>query len=67
MNTLDHAKKLMDNALVGNNFHFDNEIDLVGSEGFDGVKSSTSSLGTPFRLSCMPRRDCPGFKPGVTC
>ena len=28
----------MDNALVGNNFHSDNEIDLVSSEVFDGVR-----------------------------
>ena len=54
-------------AVVGNNFHFDKEIDLVGSEVFDGVKSSTSSLGTLSRIPCLPRRDCAGFKPGGTC
>ena len=37
--TLDRVKQVMSNALVG---HFDNEIDLVSSEGLDGKKSSTS-------------------------
>ena len=32
--TLDHMRKLNDITLVGNTEHFDNEIDLVGSEDF---------------------------------
>ena len=33
--TLDHMKKLMHNTFVGNTGHFDNEVDLAGSEGLD--------------------------------
>ena len=36
--TLDHVKKLTNNAFVGNTGHFDNEIDLAGSEGLEGLK-----------------------------
>ena len=35
MSTLDRVKQVMSNALVGD---FDNEIDLVSSEGLDGKK-----------------------------
>ena len=34
----DHMKKLKNNALVGNTGHFDNEIDLAGWEGLEGMK-----------------------------
>jgi len=36
--TLDHMKKMKNNAIVGNIGHFDNEIDMEGLEGFDGIK-----------------------------
>ena len=39
--TLDHMKKLENNAFVGNIGHFDNEIDLAGSDTF-----SSSPLAT---------------------
>ena len=42
--TLDHMKKLKYNTYVGNTGHFDYEVDLACSEGFDGTESSTSSL-----------------------
>ena len=36
--TLDHMKMTKNSALVGNTGHFVNEIDLVGTEGFQGTK-----------------------------
>merc|ERR1712194_578731 len=32
--TLEHMKKMKNNAIVGNIGHFDNEIDMAGLEGF---------------------------------
>ena len=31
-------KKLKNNTFVGNTGHFDNEVDLAGSEGFEGTE-----------------------------
>ena len=36
--TLDHMKKMKNNAIVGNIGHFDNEIDMAGIEGMEGIK-----------------------------
>jgi len=36
--TLEHMKKMKNNAIVGNIGHFDNEIDMAGIEGFAGIK-----------------------------
>ena len=36
--TFDHMKKLKNNTFVGNTGHFDNEVDLAGSEGFEGTE-----------------------------
>merc|ERR1711920_89131 len=36
--TLAHMQKMKNNAIVGNIGHFDNEIDMVGLEGFPGIK-----------------------------
>merc|ERR1712010_263961 len=36
--TLEHMKKMRNNAIVGNIGHFDNEIDMAGLEGFKGIK-----------------------------
>merc|ERR1719316_2058117 len=36
--TLEHMKKMKNNAIVGNIGHFDNEIDMEGLEGFSGIK-----------------------------
>merc|ERR1711937_630834 len=36
--TVDHMKKMKNNAIVGNIGHFDNEIDMAGLEGFPGIK-----------------------------
>merc|ERR1712230_216922 len=36
--TLEHMKKMKNNAIVGNIGHFDNEIDMAGLEGFPGMK-----------------------------
>merc|ERR1712006_34488 len=36
--TLEHMKKMKNNAIVGNIGHFDNEIDMAGLEGFAGMK-----------------------------
>jgi len=35
--TLEHMKKMKNNAIVGNIGHFDNEIDMAGVEGFPGI------------------------------
>merc|ERR1711997_1315162 len=36
--TLEHMKKMKNNAIVGNIGHFDNEIDMAGLEQMEGVK-----------------------------
>merc|ERR1712115_530337 len=36
--TLEHMKKMKNNAIVGNIGHFDNEIDMAGVENFPGIK-----------------------------
>merc|ERR1712080_454135 len=36
--TLEHMKKMKNNAIVGNTGHFDNEIDMAGLEGMAGIK-----------------------------
>jgi len=36
--TLDMMKKMKNNAIVGNIGHFDNEIDMTGLEGAEGIK-----------------------------
>jgi adenosylhomocysteinase len=36
--TLEHMKQMKNNAIVGNIGHFDNEIDMAGLEGFEGIK-----------------------------
>merc|ERR1712061_533074 len=36
--TLDHMKKMKNNAIVGNIGHFDNEIEMAELEGFPGIK-----------------------------
>merc|ERR1719262_383072 len=36
--TVDHMKKMKNNAIVGNIGHFDNEIDMAGLEASEGIK-----------------------------
>jgi len=36
--TVEHMKKMKNNAIVGNIGHFDNEIDMAGLEGIKGIK-----------------------------
>merc|ERR1712230_187311 len=36
--TSEHMKKMKNNAIVGNIGHFDNEIDMAGLEGTEGIK-----------------------------
>merc|ERR1711877_105394 len=36
--TLEHMKKMKNNAIIGNIGHFDNEIDMAGLEGMEGIK-----------------------------
>merc|ERR1712060_140325 len=36
--TVEHIKKMKNNAIVGNIGHFDNEIDMIGLEKFEGIK-----------------------------
>ena len=35
--TIEHMKKIKNNAIVGNNGHFHNELDMAGLEGFPGI------------------------------
>merc|ERR1712193_467967 len=35
---LEHMKNMKNNAIVGNIGHFDNEIDMAGLEGYEGIK-----------------------------
>jgi adenosylhomocysteinase len=35
---LEHMKKMKNNAIIGNIGHFDNEIDMAGLEGLEGIK-----------------------------
>merc|ERR1712091_385558 len=35
---LEHMKNMKNNAIVGNIGHFDNETDMAGLEGFEGIK-----------------------------
>ena len=53
--TLDHMKKMMNNAIVRNIGHSDNEIDLADSDGLEGMKDATSSLRRSFRLPLWSR------------
>merc|ERR1712150_89780 len=39
--TLEHMKKMKNNAIVGNIGHFDNEIDMAGLDGMQGVEMET--------------------------
>ena len=51
---MDNMKKL-NNTFAGNTRHFDNEIDLDGSEGLDGMKVDNNSEDVPSVCrSCMP-------------
>merc|ERR1712124_114520 len=50
--TLEHMKKMKNNAIVGNIGHFDNEIDMAGLEGMAGVTVETSSRR--WIASCFP-------------
>merc|ERR1711869_152587 len=36
--TIEHMKKMKNNAIVGNIGHFDNEIDMAGLESYPGIK-----------------------------
>merc|ERR1712064_236176 len=36
--TVEHMKKMKNNAIIGNIGHFDNEIDMAGLEKFEGIK-----------------------------
>merc|ERR1712079_703999 len=36
--TVDHMKKMKNNAIIGNIGHFDNEIDMSGLEKLEGIK-----------------------------
>merc|ERR1712056_41094 len=36
--TVEHMRKMKNNAIVGNIGHFDNEIDMAGLEGSEGIK-----------------------------
>merc|ERR1712125_291139 len=39
--TVEHMKKMKNNAIVGNIGHFDNEIDMAGLEKFEGIQVET--------------------------
>ena len=60
INTLDHGKKIKDNAFVEINGHFDNEFNLAGLESLDHMESTISSLRRLLRLLrlCWLQVDC---------
>ena len=55
ISTLDHMKKLKNNAFVGSTRHFYNEIGWAGSEGLEGMK--IDDLPESFLLT-WPERFC---------
>ena len=64
--TLDHVKKLMNDACIGNSGTFVNEIDMLGSEGLEGtltVQHDTNSTATVYvyvRSHCGFAHKCSG-------
>merc|ERR1712072_227267 len=50
--TLEHMKKMKNNAIVGNIGHFDNEIAMEDLENFAGIKVEHQASGGPL---CVPR------------
>ena len=59
-------KKLKNNTFVGNTGHFDNEVDLAGSEGFEGtevdhIKPQKIVLVSPVGQSVIMMRLLKGF------
>merc|ERR1719222_1605643 len=52
--TVEHMKKMKNNAIVGNIGHFDNEIDMAGLEGIAGIKVD----------NIKPQLDCYVFPDG---
>ena len=60
---LDHMNKLKNNAFVGYTGHFDNAINLVGSEGLEGMKiDDFTRLRRMFLLPRRPRCDRVGLQ-----
>merc|ERR1712216_974588 len=53
--TLDHMKKMKNNAIVGNIGHFDNEIDMAGLEGFGYQGGEYQAPGGSLRIPGWPR------------
>ena len=47
--TVEHMKKMKNNAIVGNIGHFDNEIDMEGLEKFPGIKVENIKAQVPNR------------------
>ena len=45
-NTVDHVREMRNNAFVGNTGQVDNEFDLGGSEGLEGMKVDNIVLQT---------------------
>merc|ERR1712151_1246762 len=43
---LENMRKMKNNAIVGNIGHFDNEIDMAGLQGFEGIVRDTIKPGT---------------------
>ena len=60
---LDRMNKLKNNAFVGYTGHFDNAINLAGSEGLEGMKiEDLTRLRRMFRLPRRPRCDRVGLQ-----
>ena len=75
---LDHMNKLKNIAFVGNSEHFDNEINLAGSEGLKGTKvddielqkffsSSPFVTVRPWALGLASLPDFPDFPDFAEC
>merc|ERR1712224_296741 len=54
--TLEHMKKMKNNAIVGNIGHFDNEIDMAGLEGMARDGREHQAAGGSLRVSRRARR-----------
>merc|ERR550514_2052243 len=54
--TLDHMKKMKNNAIVGNIGHFDNEIEMEELENMPGMKIENIKPAGRRRSRCWPRR-----------
>ena len=54
ISALNHFKKLKNNEFVGNTGHFDDEINLAGSGGLEGMKNRRLHASEDPTERCLP-------------